>query len=220
MRLNKWLYRHMLSGYYRIKGMGVFALIPLLVLYILIPITNYAVFQYFQDMEMLRYNIVSICQYLVPICSIWHIIFILYHFVEESGNEVLYISFKDKLADLILPYILYAVLLLPLFFVYTRMFPELWFFYMKLCAINLAYMAFVYCATFMLNSISVSVIGIIIYTICEMIIHRNQNEGYDYFEEGQNFIGFIQSNILPYVVIAIVLFILGKLMNKYLLKYK
>lgn len=220
MRLDKWLYRHLLSGYYRIKGMGVFALIPLLVLYLLIPITNYAVFQYFQDINMLRSNIVTTCQYLVPICSVWYAIFILYHFVEESGNEVLYIFSKDKLADLILPYILYAVLLLPLFFVYTRMFPELWFFYIKLCAIDLAYMAFTYCAAFLLNSISVSVIGILIYTICEMMIHRNQNEEYIYSEAGQNISGYIFSNILPYIAAAVVLFILGKLMNRYLLKYK
>lgn len=214
MGLNERLRRCALNVYYRIKGMGVFALVPLFVLYIIIPVTNYSVFCYFQDMDMLYFNIITTCQYLVPICSVWYVLFILYHFVEETGNEILYIFSKGKLIDLILPYLLFSVLLLPLFSVYTRIFPELWFFYWKLCAINLAYLAFSYFAAFLVNSISISVIGILFYTICEIMINRNQNATYIYKEAVQDICSYMLSYIMPYIVVTVALILFAKIMQK------
>lgn len=70
VRLREWLHRQLLNGYYRIKGMGVFIWIPVFVLYVLIPVTNYGVYQHFRDMDMLYSNIITVCQYFVPLCSV------------------------------------------------------------------------------------------------------------------------------------------------------
>lgn len=220
MGINERFRRCVLNGYYRIKGMGVFAFVPLLVLYIIIPVINYSVFQYFQDRNVLYYNIVTTCRYLVPVSSVWYVLFILYHFVEETGNEILYIFSKDKSIDLIFPYLLFVVLLLPLFLVYTKMFPELWFFYWELCMISLAYLAFAYFTAFLVNSISISVIGILFYTICNIMINSTRNTAYVYQEAAQDIRGYMLSAIIPYIVVAVVLIVAGKIMNRFLVKYK
>ncbi len=220
MKLRRVLYRHCLNGYYRIKGIGIFAWVPVFVLYIFIPLANYAAYQYSGNIDMLYSNIVDVCRYLIPICSVWHAVFILYHFTEERGNEVLYISSKEKLADMAAPYALFLILLLPLFAVYISMFSELRFFLIQLLAINLFYLSFVYAAAFAAHTISVSVIGVLLYTIFDMMVHGNDNDAGIYFEAVYQTGIFIRTQVLPYVLAAIVLFVLGKWISRLFPAYK
>ena len=204
----------MLNMYYRIKGMGVFALIPLLILYLIIPAINYSAFWYFRDMDMLYFNIVTTSQYLIPIVSVWYVLFILYHFVEQTGNEILYVFSMDKLTDLFFPYLFFSILMLPLFLVYTKLFPELWFFYGALLAVNFAYLAFSYFTAFLNNSISISVIGILCYTIFEIMIKRNLDDVYIYQEAAHHIGNYMRSCIVPYIAVAVVMLLLGRIIQK------
>lgn len=209
-----------LNTYYRLKGMGLFAMIPVIVMYIIIPVSNWAVFQYFRDMEMLYQNIILMCQNVIPLFSVWHVMFILYHFVEEPGNEVLYIFSKDKVKEFIVPYILYAILMLPLFFVYTRLFPKLWFFYLKLCAVNLMYMTFSYAAAFLMHSISVSIICILLYTIYQMSVYMSDMIVFHYEDVRLHWGEYVIQELVPSLVMSFIFLAIGKGLNKYWMRYK
>lgn len=220
MVLKRKIQIEILNTYYRLKGMGLFAVVPAIVMYIMIPISNCAVFQYFRDMEMLYQNIILLCRNAIPLFSIWYVIFILYHFVEEPGNEVLYISSKDKVKELIMPYLLYAILMLPLFFVYTRLFPELWFFYLKLCAVNLMYMTFSYAVAFLVHSISVGVICILLYTVYQMSVRMSDAAVFDYKDASLHLGVYAMHELVPFLVMSFIFLAIGKGLNKYWLRYK
>lgn len=219
MKLGQRFYKNLTNGYFRIKGMGIFALIPVLILYIFIPLINYAVYRYFENLDMLYDNVITVGKCLIPICSVWYILFILYHFIEEPGNEVLYIGKKGKLGELVFPYMVYLVMILPLFFVYTHFFPELWFFFLQLSMINFAYLSFAYCAAFLTNTILVSAVGILVYTIWDCMLNNNA-QIFIYKEAVENVGQFMKVIILPYIIVAFCFCVVGMIGNYYKLKYK
>ena len=206
------LYKGLLNTYYRIKGMGVFALVPFFIVFVLIPGTVFLVMRYVGKMDLVYTCIVESCEYLIPLFSVFHIFFILYHFTEEPGNEVLYISDRNKLPMLLLPYILYELMLLPQFFVYTGWFGQLWLLYARLLAIFLFYPAFVYFAAFMFRGISVGVIGVLLYTIGKMVAGQT---AIIYLTEQQAPIRFFVQHLLPYIGASVLLGFLGVFANRH-----
>lgn len=86
--------------------------------------------------------------------------------------------------------------------------------------ISLAYLAFAYFTAFLVNSISISVIGILFCTICKIMINSTRNTAYVYQEAAQDIRGYILSVIIPYIVVAVVLIVAGKIMNRVGVKYK
>lgn len=119
-----------------------------------------------------------------------------------------------------MPYILYAILMLPLFFVYTRLFPELWFFYLKLCAVNLMYMTFLYAAAFLMHSISVSIICILLYTIYQMSVYMSDMIVFHYEDVRLHWGEYVLQELVPSLVMSFIFLAIGKGLNKYWMRYK
>lgn len=156
------LFRNM---YFQLKGIGIFVLIPPAGLYILVPLSNWVTYQIYQDMDMLYTNILKECQFYLPLLSAWYLLFLLEHLVEEPGHELLYVGGWNKLPQLLLPYLGFLILMLPLFVVYTRLFPEFWWLYLKLALIQFLYLAAVYALAFCSGKIVFCVMAVLCYTI-------------------------------------------------------
>ena len=150
--------------YYQLKGISHFIWVPPIILYILLPAIHYTVYSKEHDMDMVYGNILDSAQYVIPLFSVWYILFLLYHLVEQPGCELLYVTEIFKLHDLIMLYFLYGILMLPLFAGYTYLFPEFWWLYAKLCVVNLMYAMLVYSLTYMFRRIIPAVLCALFYT--------------------------------------------------------
>ena len=112
-----------MKSYYRIKGIGIFALIPVIILYILIPGISYSVYLTNQDMEEVYTYFVENSQYICPLFSVWLLFFILYHLVEQPGCEILYVDGIYKWSELFIPYILYASIVYAFSYLFRKIIP-------------------------------------------------------------------------------------------------
>lgn len=156
------LFRNM---YFQLKGIGIFVLVPPIGLYLLVPLSNWITYRFYQDLNMLYTNILKECQFYLPLLSVWYILFLLEHLVEEPGHELLYVKGWNKLPQLLFPYGGFLLLMLPLFAVYTRLFPELWWLYLKLAVIQFLYLAVAYVLAFFSGKIVFCVMAVLCYTI-------------------------------------------------------
>lgn len=169
MYIKKYMIKPFCTLYFQLKGIHLFAAIPILGLYLILPISHYIAYHFYQNMDMLYMNIINECQYLCPILSVWWIFFVLEHYVEEDGHELLYIGRRNKVVSLILLYILFLLLMIPLFVVYTSFFSDLWWLYAKLIIIQWLYMTILYCGSFLIGKINIPVIITLLYTICAIM---------------------------------------------------
>lgn len=165
MHIKRYLKKNLFCTYFQLKGIGPFFLAPLIGLYILTPCSNYITWQFYREPGPLYTNILKECQFFFPLLSVWYLFFVLEHYVEEPGHELLYVGGRNKLPGMFLLYGVFLLLMLPLFFVYTRIFPELWWLYLKIAVVNLFYFAMVYLAAFLSGKITVSVLLALSYTI-------------------------------------------------------
>lgn len=157
--------RLIMKSYYQLKGIGCLVWVPAAILYIMLPCVSYGVYSLFKDMDMLYSSILENSQYICPMFSVWYVLFILYHFVEQPGCEILYVKGRCKLPELALPYILYNLNMLPLFSISGYLFPEFRWLYVKLCGVNLLYVAAVYAVTYIFRSIVPSVTIVLLYSV-------------------------------------------------------
>lgn len=165
MRVKEYWIKLLRNMYFQLKGIGIFVLVPPVGLYLLVPLSNWITYEFYKDMDMLYMNILKECQFFLPLLSVWYILFMLEHYAEEPGHELLYVGGWNKLCQLLLPYVGFLLLMLPLFIVYTLLFPELWWLYLKLAIIQFLYLAAVYLLAFIAGKIVFCVMAVLCYTI-------------------------------------------------------
>ncbi len=201
-------------SYYQMKGIGVFCWIPVFVLYILIPCAGYCTYFNFQDMDEVYEYFVETSQYVCPLFSVWFFFFILYHFIEQPGCEVLYVDGIYKLPELLFPYILYTVLMLPLFGVYGWLFSNLWWLYLKLCLVDILYAGIVYAFSYLFRRIVPGIIVVLLYSVL-VFIEGNGNTGFlTYFSGEVNTGCKLIAELFPFLIMSVVLFMIGIVANK------
>lgn len=220
MRIMKQLRKNSINSFYQLKGIGVFAWIPLIVLYVMVPLVYYLIYYLDQDMEVLRDHIITNCQLYYPLLSVWHVWFVLYHYVEEPGNEILYVKGKSKLASILFFYFVYIVMLLPLFIVFTRLFSDLWWLNLKICVVSLLYVAVTYTISFLTKKIVVSVVVILLYTLLTILEYKTGKNNIGYYSD----VIFVQKDcvkeLVPIFIYAMLGLMTGKISNRYSTFYK
>ncbi len=215
MRIKRNIARNLKNIYWQLKGIGIFNLAPVLGLYVLIPLANLAAYGMGHDMDYLYVNIVKQCQIFCPILSVWYVIFVLEHCIEEPGNELLYIRHRNKLSELLLCYLAFQILLLPLFAVYTGMFPDLWWLYLKLCVIQLLYLGLAYFTAFLCRKITISVLAVLCYSISTVIAATVEVQGISYYKVIVNQGTDLVRELIPFALAAGVMLIGGWICNYY-----
>lgn len=203
-----------INSYYQIKGIGAFCWIPVFVLYILIPCASYCVYSNFQDKDELYEFFVEMSQYVCPIVSVWFLFFILYHFIEQPGCEVLYVDGIYKLPELLFPYILYAVLMLPLFGVYGWLFSNLWWLYLKLCVVDMLYAGIVYAASYFFRKIIPGIIVVLLYSVLVFMEGNGSAGSFTYFSGEVNTGYALIMELFPVLIMSGILFLIGIVANK------
>lgn len=219
MYIKRYLEKQLRNTYWQLKGIGFFNLIPLIGLYILIPISNVITYQFYQEPEYLYVNIVKECQFFCPLLSIWWIFFLLEHFIEEPGNELLFVDGRNKLVNVLIPYIGFMILMIPLFVVYTALFSELWWLYWKLAIVNLLYVAIAYFAAFLSKKIVISLIFALCYTIDAILEETMGISGISYYN-AQVMTGWEMVKEMKVFLIMTMLFLLAGMVCNYCFPYR
>lgn len=150
---------------FQIKGIGVFIFIPILGLYVFMPVKLQVEYIAYERLSMVYDLILKDTQFFIPLLSVWYTIFILHYCLEEPGHDLLYIRKRSKLLNVLIIYMIYLIMLLPLFAIYSRFFPEMWWLYIKIAIICLFYQSIVYFFSFLCGKIEPAIIVILLYTI-------------------------------------------------------
>ena len=210
MCVKRYLEKSIWNLYFRLKGMGVFAFMPVLGLYGLLPVLNILAYYFKRDPEMLYTNIVKMSQYLIPLLSVWVILFVLEHCIEEPMHELLYMNNRVKLWELLLLYAGFGILMVPLFIVYTRIFPELWWLYGKVLVLNLFYLSSTYAVSYLFGKMIPGAILVLFYTVYAM---TERATGMNLFllsvYTGREFVQWM----LGYLIVSALLIVVGEILN-------
>jgi hypothetical protein len=198
--------------YFQLKGMGGAVWIPILVIYVFIPFSNFIVYVY-RDSEALIDNISKTVHIGVPFFSIWWILFVLEQMIEEPLSELQYLSQRNKLPELIILYDVYQVMLLPLFIVYTRISQDFWWLYLKMAILSIFYFSIVYCLSYVARSIIPSVLTVFLYTIYVML-ENVMGLAEVKILSFQIYVGWeLVWKLLGYMILSVVLFGIGTICN-------
>lgn len=215
MRVKEYWIRLVRNMYFQLKGIGICVLVPPVGLYLLTPLSNWITYQVYQDMNLLYVNILKECQFYLPLLSVWYGLFILEHLVEEPGHELFYVGGWNKFFQLFLPYAGFLILMLPLFVVYTRLFPDLWWLYLKLAVIQFLYLTAVYLLAFISGKIVFCVMTVLCYTIY-IIMGDTMGIGVLSYLRLQQAAGVaLLSELKGFLIAAVVLLGAGLLCNYY-----
>ena len=207
------------SLYYQMKGISYFVWIPFLVLYILLPAVHYTVYLQERDMEKVYVNIVGNAQILIPLFSVWYILFLLYHLVEQPGCEVLYVTETLKIQHILLLYLFYIIIMIPLFAGYSAFFSEFWWLYVKLCIVNLMYTMFVYAFTYLFRRIIPGILMALFYTAIVSLRTTDGIGKISYFSFELKVGSELFQELIPIIVASLLFMIVGFVANAYFAKH-
>ena len=213
MCIKEYLEKNIMNLYFRLKGIGITAFIPILGLYIFIPMINLCVYAFHKEMKYVLANILEVTQYFIPLLSVWWILFVLAHYVEAPMHELLYLKQRIKLGEVLELYGVFLVLMLPLFIVYTILFPELWWLYLKLVILNLVYLATAYCLAFLFGKRIPAVIAVVFCTAYIIMEYQTGLAGVVLMPlqllKGMEFM----ERMCGYLILIVVLMVVGSIAN-------
>lgn len=152
-------------------------------------------------------------QYFIPLLSVWFILFILYHFVEQPGCELLYVTETIKIRYIVFASLLYDILMLPLFIAYTCFFPEYRWLYIKLCVINMMYASFAYVLTYLLQRIIPTILWLLFYSSIGLWGYSDGIGIISYYTFDLNSGRMLFEELIPFMIITVIAFVLGVMAN-------
>lgn len=199
--------------YYQLKGISLFVWLPFIVLYVVLPISHVRLYHICGNPIIVYYSIIEDMEFIVPLLSVWYVIFVLHHLVEQKGYELLYLEDKIKWKEMLLVYALFAVMLFVVFWGYTYFFPQLWLLYLKLLVVDLVYTCFTYASTYVTRKIILAIVCVLLYTSLSMfgnsdifglILYTNTEVCWDKIYCGQ---------LLVYLFVSIIFAVIGVYAN-------
>lgn len=144
--------------------------IPIIFINIIIPLLSLIFYLRKGINDEFSTNIYQLYQIFIPFLSCWWIIFILRFYYEEPWAEILFVNFdKNKLLD-IFPLFLIMLLditltSLPYFFIIEKFS----FYFLRIILVCFFYFGFSYSITMISKSITPTLIGLIVYTLSNII---------------------------------------------------
>lgn len=208
----------LLKKYLRLSFVGIkaqhkTALIPLIVVYLLVPALNLAVWKRYGIEYTLYINIIQFTQMLFPFFSVWWSFFTLREYTEGAGSELLYVCDKNGQSIMaVITWMIYIVMLIPLYIVYTACFTTMIFEFVRIVCESLLMLGILYLCVNLLHSTALSLIPIFAYLIVNV---SSKNESVFLFYSLDE---ISQPQLLgKYIIMAfigIAMIILGEILNK------
>lgn len=195
----------------RFKTMGKMAFVPLIVLFIILPVIF--INSYMIDM-MQDAVIMMLTSIFVPILSVWWVLMFLKEFIESDGNEVLFVyGKKSQLSSVIILSVLYMVCVCVLLCVCGIFFPTLFLWLLCLLMTCVLNVGLAYFLAFLTRSIAITFVPILFIAALPFI-----NRSLLLFDGGLSW-EKVLIFYLPQALVGVLFMFLGHLLNKKKLKF-
>ncbi len=198
---------------YQLKALGIFNLMPLICLYVMLPTANLINYRVYQDFNLLFENILRTNQLCCPVLTVFCTFFLLEHCIEEDGHELLYIRHRWKLPHVWIIYLLFQMLMIPLYLVYARWFSEIWWLYLKLAVIHMFYHLAAYCLSYMFGKITPAIVFLSFVSIAAVLEAVYGAIYYTYFDSYLIRGTELLYELIPYVFFVLIFAIIGSVRN-------
>lgn len=188
--------------YLELKNLRFYYFVPLVVLFILVPLTVLAALKQYGD-SFPSFSV--ICQLYIPCFSPWWSLFILKDYLNSPGKEVLFVYKQRRdslLGKTIILWVLYVLHILAVFFAATFLFDFVWFLFIAIIIQCMFLTALAYFLAILLQNTFVPLITDFTYSLIFMLAG-----GYsplNIFAQGLHDIGSL--NKMPVVLFAAVIF--------------
>lgn len=198
------------------KGMRYTKNIPLIFMYIIIPIINLSAKN---NIQTLQENIIMTVTLIYPILPIILQITILKEFVEGQGNELLYISKRVKIFEMSSIFIRYIIYMIIPFLIYTKIIGEnTYVLFIKTLILVFFYMGLTYFLVYITKSIVIVFIPVIFLTLNNISTFSNIFNSFVYYDIMLTKETMIKDNLI-FIILGSVFWIVGYIFNKKLCKY-
>ena len=152
-----------------IKAQHIFAFVPVVVAYVLIPLLNLLFLKKYGVGDDLYISIICFTQLLLPFFSVWWVFFMMREYVEGAGSELLYVCDKNgQIITVVMTWLIYIIMLVPLYTVYFICFRMMALEFVRIICESLLMLGLLYICINLLNSTSLSVIPVFLYIIANI----------------------------------------------------
>jgi len=160
------LKRYVKTTYLSFKNLKLYYIVPLLFMYMIVPLINYTEIKIYGFGDNLYENILETAQKFLPLFAAWWVIFILREYVEDEGNEVLYVyenMGKTKVFDVLLIFFIYSLHIVPLFLMYTFFLDNMPMEMIKIIIQSFFFSSLAYCLMYLFRSSAITFMIVMIY---------------------------------------------------------
>lgn len=206
------------ATYLSFKNLKVYYFIPLILLYIFLPILSIGIVYIYESTENAYFIIFKEVEKYIPILSIWWTTFIFREYIEGDGNEVLYCineTGKVKVSQIILIFLWYVVHVGILYLGFSIFWDNMILEFIKIVIQSLFFSSLSYLLIYTLKSTTISFMLLVIYELFMLFIDSEIVNYISIFHYGENLT--IETIITKYVLIllvSIVFLIAGVYQNK------
>ncbi|MBZ9637734.1 ABC transporter permease [Clostridium sp. FP1] len=204
--------------YFSLKNLKIYYFVPLIILYIFIPILNIGMVNLSGNIENAYVLVFSEAEKYIPILSLWWIIFVFKEYIEEDGNEILYCiedSGKVKIHHISLLFAWYIIHVSVLFLIYSLFWDNVFLEFIKTVIQCFFFTSVAYMLMYTLKSTTISFMFLLIYELLSIFINSKSFNYISIFENGEKI--SLQAIITKYSVffiVGILFLIIGVYKNK------
>lgn len=205
----------------QLKGLRFCALVPLIVLFVILPALFIPLFEAAGPSED-AYRMFLLCtQTVMPFFSIWWIIFISREYIENDGNELLF-TFKPKTLwrEYLILFVIYLISALFVFFIFFHYYPGIWWEYIRFVCIAFMFLGGAYTLMYLTGSMALTFLVIMILIIINMTVPAQQPNPIYYTYLLPFDLNVFFRVCLPQFIIAAILFITGIILNRRFRKFR
>lgn len=204
--------------YLSMKNLKVYYFIPLIFLYIVIPILDIGLINMSGNIENAYLSIFAEAEKYIPILSLWWTTFIFKEYIDGDGNEVLYCiesSRKLKIYHIALIFIWYIIHVSILFLVYSIFWDNVFLEFSKTVIQCFFFTSLVYMLIYTLKSTTISFMLLLIYELMSLFINSKFINYISIFQkEEEILLQNITTKYSIYFLVGTLFLIIGMYKNK------
>ncbi|WP_195988484.1 hypothetical protein [Clostridium sp. D53t1_180928_C8] len=158
--------------YLDLKNLKKYYFLPIIIIFILIPILLTLKYFAVRDMVILKIDMINYTELFSAISSIWWIIMISRQYIEVDGNEILYVYKKMRCIQVILLFVWYIFNISILFLGYSLFFENIIYEYIIILMQSVFFISISYMLIYVFKSVSISIMIILTYIISFSIFFK------------------------------------------------
>ncbi|MEA4825948.1 MAG: ABC transporter permease [Clostridium sp.] len=204
--------------YFSLKNLNIYYFVPLIVLYVFIPILNIGMINMSKNIENAYTIIFREAEKYIPITSLWWITFIFKEYIEGDGNELLYCiedSGKVKVHHIVLIFTWYIMHVSILFLVYSLFWDNVFLEFIKTVIQCFFFTSLLYLLIYTLKSTTISFMLLLIYELLATFMNFKCINYISIFENGMKVsLETIITKYSIFLLLGILFLIIGIYKNK------